>query len=111
MYFTLKGKVEEINKQAGEKKDGSVWTKYAVVLAWNDNRQYDNHAVVNVWGDTFDKMNLKQGEVVEVDCDIDAREYNGRWYNDITAFRRHASKNANDDANDNQFGIPDDIGF
>ena len=91
MYFTLKGKVVELTPQEGTKKDGSTWRKVSVVLGWNEQQKYDRHAVVNVWGETFDQMGLTIGSEVELDCDIDAREYNGRWYNDITAFRLHKS--------------------
>lgn len=37
--------------------------------------------------DRIKNINLQVGEIVEVHFDIDAREYNGRWYNSISAFR------------------------
>ena len=37
--------------------------------------------------DRLREFNIQVGEVVTVSFDIDAREYNGRWYNDIRAWR------------------------
>ena len=49
--------------------------------------QYPRHIVFNIFGeDRIKQFNIQLGEDVTVQFDIDAREYNGRWYNDIRAF-------------------------
>ena len=40
-----------------------------------------------VWGDKIGEFNLKQGENVEVSIDLESREYNGRWYTDVKAWK------------------------
>jgi hypothetical protein len=42
----------------------------------------------NVFGeDKLKEFNIQVGDELTVSFDIDAREYNGRWYNDIRAWR------------------------
>ena len=41
----------------------------------------------NLWSDKIDQFNIQLGEELNVSFDIDAREYNGRWYNDIRAWK------------------------
>ena len=45
------------------------------------------------WGDKIDQFNIKQGETVEVSVDLESREYNGRWYTDVKAWK--VSKDSN----------------
>ena len=49
--------------------------------------QYPRRMVFGVFGEDRIKMfNIQIGEEITVQFDIDAREYNGRYYNDIRAF-------------------------
>ena len=49
--------------------------------------QYPRHMVFNIFGeDRIKQFNIQVGEDVTVSFDIDAREFNGRWYNDIRAY-------------------------
>ena len=49
--------------------------------------QFPRHMVFNVFGeDRLKQFNIQQGQDYTVSFDIDAREFNGRWYNDIRAY-------------------------
>ena len=49
--------------------------------------QYPRKMVFNIFGeDRIKQFNIQPGEEITVQFDIDAREYNGRWFNDIRAF-------------------------
>ena len=49
--------------------------------------QYPRRMVFRVFGeDRIKQFNIQAGEDVTVQFDIDAHEYQGRWYNDIRAF-------------------------
>lgn len=49
--------------------------------------QYPKKCLFNIFGeDRIKQFNIQQGEELTVSFDIDAREYNGRWYNDIRAY-------------------------
>lgn len=60
--------------------------------------QYPKKMVFSVWGDDrLKRFNIQQGQDLQVFFDIDAREYNGRWYNSIRAYdvRAYDPSNAN----------------
>jgi hypothetical protein len=49
--------------------------------------QYPRHMVFNIFGeDRIKQFNIQMNEDITVQFDIDAREFNGRWYNDIRAY-------------------------
>jgi hypothetical protein len=49
--------------------------------------QYPRHCAFTVFGeDRIKQMNIQNGEDLTVQFDIDAREYNGKWYNDFRAY-------------------------
>ena len=49
--------------------------------------QYPRRMVFRVFGeDRIKQFNIQAGEEVTVQFDIDAHEYQGRWFNDIRAF-------------------------
>ena len=53
-----------------------------------ENEQYPRKICFNVFGaDKISQFNIQAGEEMTVSFDINAREYNGRWYNDIRAWR------------------------
>lgn len=48
---------------------------------------YPRRMVFNIFGeDKIKQFNIQAGEEITVQFDIDAREYNGRWFNDIRAW-------------------------
>ena len=51
------------------------------------HEQYPKKLVFNVFGvDKINQFAIKQGEELKVSFDIDAHEYNGRWFNNIRAW-------------------------
>ena len=52
------------------------------------HEQYPKRCMFRVFGeDRLRDFNIQVGEELTVSFDIDAREYQGRWYNDLTAWR------------------------
>lgn len=50
--------------------------------------QYQRHVCLNIFGeDKIQEMNPQVGENVLVDFDIDAHEWQGRWFNSLKAWR------------------------
>ena len=48
------------------------------------HEQYPRKCVFTVFGeDRLKEMNIEVGKEMTVSFDIDAHEYNGRWFNDI----------------------------
>jgi len=49
--------------------------------------QYPKRCLFNLFGeDRIKQFNIQMGEEITISFDIDAREYNGRWFNDIRAY-------------------------
>ena len=67
------------------KSSGNEWKKQEYVIENHD--QYPRKMCFNLWSDKIDQFNIQLGEELNVSFDIDAREYNGRWYNDIRAWK------------------------
>ena len=52
------------------------------------HEQYPRKMAFTVFGeDKINQFNIQMGEEINVFFDINGREYNGRWYNDIRAWR------------------------
>ncbi len=67
------------------KSNGNEWKKQEYVIE-NDDR-YPRKMCFNLWSEKIDEFNIQLGEKLNVFFDIDCREYNGRWYNDIRAWK------------------------
>ncbi|MDR0395138.1 MAG: DUF3127 domain-containing protein [Tannerella sp.] len=83
----VKGKIIVVQPlQSGEGKNGT-WKKQEYVIEYEQNSQYPRKMMFNLWGDKIDQYNIQEGQTLNVGFDIDCREYNGRWYNDIRAWK------------------------
>lgn len=67
-------------------RTGNTWKSQEFVIETHD--QYPRKCVFTIFGeDRLKEMNLIPGGEYTVSFDIDAHEYNGRWFNDIRAWR------------------------
>jgi len=76
--------VELLEEQSGEGKNGP-WRKRDFVIETEGN--YPAKVCLTQWGDEIDKTDLQVGERLTAHIDIRSREYNGRWYTDVKAWR------------------------
>lgn len=73
-------------ERSGVSSRGKEWASQDFVLQEYD-QQYPRRICFSVFGrERLDMFNLQVGENVTVAFDINAREYNGRWYNDLQAY-------------------------
>lgn len=70
--------------QSGQGKNGE-WKKQEFVI--ETTGQYPKKVCFTLWGDKIDAAGLKLEEVVTVSFDPESREYNGKWYTDLKAWR------------------------
>ena len=83
----ISGKIYAILPLAtGEGRNGT-WKKQDYVLEHSLDSQYPRKMLFNLWGEKIDQNPVAVGDMVTVSFDIDCREFNGRWYNDIRAWR------------------------
>lgn len=84
----LTGKIiAEFNERGGvSSRTGNEWKAKSYVLEVPG--EYPRKMVFDVFGvDRLQAFNIQIGETLTVSFDIDAHEYNGRWFNDVRAFR------------------------
>jgi len=68
------------------KSTGNPWMTQDYVIETSE--QYPKRMCFNVFGeDKIKQFNIQVGQELTVSFDINAREYQGRWYNDIRAWK------------------------
>jgi hypothetical protein len=81
----ISGKVIQVlEEQSGNGRNG-VWKKRDYIL--ETKSQYPKKVCVTVWGDKIDQFEMQPGDEVNVGIEIESREYNGRWYTDVKAWK------------------------
>ncbi len=64
-------------------RTGNPWKMQDFVIE-ETMGQFPKRMVFNVFGeDNLNRFNIQEGQELTVSFDINAREYNGRWYNDV----------------------------
>ena len=88
MEFKITGNcVRILNERPYTKKDGTQDFTCGFVLKVKDG-DYDKQLAFTVFGkEKFQRMQVNVGGTYEVSFDLSAREYNGRWYTDLNAWR------------------------
>lgn len=82
----ISGKIIQVLPlQQGTSKAGNTWKKQEYVLETQDN--YPRKVKFDFFGDRVDQYPLNLGEVVTVSFDLESREFNGRWYTDVRAWK------------------------
>ena len=65
---------------------GNPWMSQSFVIETHD--QYPRRCVFDVFGeDRLKEFNIQVGEELTVSFDLDAREYQGRWFNSVRAWK------------------------
>ena len=87
MALSVKGKIEQILKpESGTSKAGKEWSKQEFVIETDD--QYPKKVCFTLFGDKVNLVDgLAAGQEVEVSFNVESREYNGRWYTDVRAWK------------------------
>lgn len=79
--------IHEFNERGGvSSRTGNEWKAKSFVLEVPG--EFPRKMVFDVFGaERLQAFNIQVGETLTVHFDIDAHEYNGRWFNDVRAFR------------------------
>lgn len=85
MDLKITGTVKQVlEEQSGESRNGP-WRKQEFILETAD--KFPKSVCIVVWGDNIDQFALQVDEQVTAHIDIASREYNGRWYTDVKAWK------------------------
>ena len=88
MALDLEGRIaRKFSVQTGNSARGS-WSKQEFVFEYQEGN-FPTQVCMNVWGEDkvreLDKYQV--GDKVKVSFNLSSREYNGRWYTDVRAWR------------------------
>lgn len=81
--ITFKSEVD-----TGVSKNGNTWAKQTIVVSREGVIAPYDKVALSVFGDkVVDSEKCRVGDKVEITYSISAKEYNGRWYNDVSLYR------------------------
>ncbi len=85
IVMDISGKIIQLlPAQTGQGRNGT-WKKQEFILETGDT--YPKKVCIAVWGDKIDISSFSAGDIVNVSFDVESREYNGRWYTDLKAWK------------------------
>ncbi len=81
----LTGKIVEILPEKSGNSSRGEWRKQEYVIEVPGD--YPKKVCFMAWGDRIDQFGIQEGQELTVSIDLESREYNGRWYTDVKAWR------------------------
>ncbi len=88
MALELEGRIaRKLNVQTGTSARGT-WSKQEFIFEYQEGN-FPTQICMNVWGEdkVRDLEKYQVGDKVKVSVNLSSREYNGRWYTDVRAWR------------------------
>ena len=77
--------IQFLGETSGTSKAGNPWKKKEWVV--ETFGQYPRKVKVQCFGDRADNIHLEPGKDYSLSVDLESREFNGRWYTDVSVFR------------------------
>tara|TARA_B100001540_G_C15775303_1_gene628368 strand:+ start:155 stop:511 length:357 start_codon:yes stop_codon:yes gene_type:complete len=118
MSLSIKGKLtKKLEIESGTSQAGNEWKKQSFIL--DTGSQYNPEICFQLFGD--EKINLlknyEEGSQIEVSFNLSSREYNGRYFHNVDAWRIEDLNSTQENHTDNtsEFNTPsseeDDLPF
>jgi hypothetical protein len=82
--------VQLLPLQTGTGKNGQ-WKKQDIIV--ETEATYPKKICISVWGDKIDTASIQLGNLLKIDFDVESREFNGRWYTDVKAWKIEVAGN------------------
>lgn len=88
----IKGTVKAVLEvKSGAKRDGGQWSSQTVVLHIEDEK-FPKDVAIDVAGDNCGK--LGEGDKVTAQCDVSSREWQGKWFTTVRAWKVEVTEKA-----------------
>ena len=84
----IKGTIKKkLKLQSGTSKAGNEWQKLDVIITQSD--EYSKEVCITAFGDKAIESvkRINEGDSVEVSVNVESREYNGKYYTNITGWK------------------------
>jgi hypothetical protein len=92
--------VKILELQKGVSKVGKKWQKQSFVL--DTGAEFNNEICIDTFGEKIEQIqNLKNGAEIEVKLNVSSKEYNGRYYHNISAWEITLQDSGNIEESDN----------
>lgn len=92
----IKGKIIQIlDPQTGTSSRGE-WKKQDFIIETLD--QYPKKICISNWNDKIPASDLKTGKVLNIGVNIESREFNGKWYTEIKAWKIEQEQSQQDNS-------------
>lgn len=87
MSLEVTGQLQQILPvQSGTSKAGKEWSKQEFIIETQD--QFPKKICFTLFGDKISILNgISVGDNIEVSFNVESREYNGRWFHNINAWK------------------------
>jgi hypothetical protein len=75
----------KLAQQTGQGKNGT-WVKQEFIMETQE--QFPKKVCISLWGDKVRDLDpVQPGDALKVSINIESREFNGRWYTDVRAWK------------------------
>ena len=91
--------VQLLPLQTGEGRNGP-WKKQEIIV--ETDGQYPKKICISIWGDKIIESVLQVGHQLTISFDLESREFNGRWYTDVKAWKVEPGNSSNTNTNSQQ---------
>jgi hypothetical protein len=81
----IQGKVIQLLPEASGEGRNGTWRKQEFILETQD--QFPKKVCIALWGDRIDQFNVQVGDELTASVNVESREFNGRWYTDVKAWK------------------------
>ena len=81
----LTGKIVQVLPEKSGTSARGNWRKQEYVIEIPGD--YPKKVCFMVWGDRIDQFQIQEGQELTIAIDLESREFNGRWYTDVKAWR------------------------
>lgn len=87
MSMDVKGRlIQVLPLQTGTSKSGNGWSKQEFVVETEE--QFPKKVCFTLFGDKVSLLNgLSAGDQIDVSFNLESREFNGKWYSNINAWK------------------------
>ncbi len=81
----IKGVIKQILPISSGEGARGPWKKQSIIMEIPGN--FPKSVCIDIWGDNIDNFKLTENEEVVAHIDIESREYNGKWYTNVKAWK------------------------
>jgi hypothetical protein len=105
MSLELTGTLKQVLPEVSGQGRNGPWSKQDFVI--ETPGEYPKNVCCTMWGDKAKALeNLRQGQQIKVFFDVESREYNGKWYTDVKAWKVEVPSGSGSDSGSGSQGAP-----